>query len=110
MTHNRVLEAAGVTADADGVFTNVSNFEWANDELYYGQQILTDIGDSSPHLVIDTSRNGLGPGNTWCDPSGRAPGLSPTANTGYSYVDAFLWVKPAREADGCAGPAACTTG
>jgi len=99
------LKAAGVTTNADGVFTNVSNFEWTNDELYYGQQILTAIGDASLHLVIDTSRNGIGPGNTWCDPSGRTLGLSPTANTGYSYVDAFLWVKPPGEADGCADPA-----
>jgi endoglucanase len=100
-----VLEAAGVTADANGVFTNVSNFEWTNDELYYGQQILNDIGDLNLHLVIDTSRNGIGPGNTWCDPSGRALGLNPTANTGYSYVDAFLWVKPPGESDGCAAAA-----
>jgi endoglucanase len=99
------LEAADVTTDANGVFTNVSNFEWTNDELYYGQQILSDIGDSSLHLVIDTSRNGVGPGNTWCDPSGRSLGIDPTADTGYSYVDAFLWVKPPGESDGCADPA-----
>jgi endoglucanase len=101
----QVLEAAGVTANANGVFTNLSNFEWTNDELYYGQQILADIGSSSLHLVIDTSRNGGGPGNTWCDPAGRALGLAPTANTGYSYVDAFLWVKPPGESDGCADKA-----
>jgi endoglucanase len=100
-----VLKAASVTTDANGVFTNLSNFEWTNDELYYGQQILADIGSSSLHLVIDTSRNGAGPGNTWCDPSGRALGLSPTASTGYSYVDAFLWVKPPGESDGCADKA-----
>jgi endoglucanase len=100
-----VLQAADVTADADGVFTNISNFEWTNDELWYGQQILQDIGDSSLHLVIDTSRNGAGPGNTWCDPGGRALGLDPTANTGYAYVDAFLWVKPPGESDGCADAA-----
>lgn len=100
-----VLEAANVATDANGVFTNVSNFEWTNDELYYGQQILNDIGNSSLHLVIDTSRNGIGPGNTWCDPSGRSLGLDPTANTGYSYVDAFLWVKPPGESDGCAAAA-----
>jgi endoglucanase len=99
------LEAADVTSDANGVFTNVSNFEWTNDELYYGQQILTDIGDSSLHLVIDTSRNGAGPANTWCDPSGVALGMDPTANTGYSFVDAFLWVKPPGESDGCAAAA-----
>jgi endoglucanase len=99
------LKAAGVTTSADGVFTNVSNFEWTNDELYYGQQILAALGDSGLHLVIDTSRNGAGPGNTWCDPSGRAIGLPPTANTGYSFVDAFLWVKPPGEADGCADKA-----
>ena len=99
------LEAADVTTDANGVFTDVSNFEWNNDELWYGDQILQAIGDSSLHLVIDTSRNGAGPGNTWCDPSGRALGLTPTANTGYSYVDAFLWVKPPGESDGCADAA-----
>jgi endoglucanase len=99
------LEAADVTTDANGVFTNVSNFEWTNDELYYGEQILNDIGDSSLHLVIDTSRNGAGPSNTWCDPSGVALGMDPTANTGYSYVDAFLWVKPPGESDGCAAAA-----
>lgn len=96
------LEAADVTTDANGVFTNVSNFEWTNDELYYGQQILTDIGDSSLHLVIDTSRNGAGPSNTWCDPSDVSLGMDPTADTGYSDVDAFLWVKPPGESDGCA--------
>jgi endoglucanase len=99
------LEAASVTTDANGVFTDASNFEWNNDELWYGQQILQAIGDSALHLVIDTSRNGAGPGNTWCDPSGRALGLTPTANTGYSYVDAFLWVKPPGESDGCADAA-----
>jgi endoglucanase len=99
------LEAADVTTDADGVFTNVSNFEWTNDELYYGQQILSDIGDPSLHLVIDTSRNGAGPDNTWCDPSDVALGLDPTADTGYSDVDAFLWVKPPGESDGCAAAA-----
>jgi endoglucanase len=36
---------------------------------------------------------------------GRALGLTPTANTGYSFVDAFLWVKPPGEADGCADKA-----
>jgi endoglucanase len=99
------LKAADVTTDANGVFTNVSNFEWTNDELYYGEQILSDIGDSSLHLVIDTSRNGGGPASTWCDPSGVALGMDPTANTGYSYVDAFLWVKPPGESDGCAAAA-----
>jgi endoglucanase len=99
------LEAADVTTDANGVFTNVSNFEWTNDELYYGEQILNDIGDSSLHLVIDTSRNGAGPSNTWCDPSDVSLGRDPTANTGYSYVDAFLWVKPPGESDGCAAAA-----
>jgi endoglucanase len=99
------LEAASVTTAADGVFTDASNFEWNNDELWYGQQILQDVGDSSLHLVIDTSRNGAGPGNTWCDPSGRALGLAPTAATGYSFVDAFLWVKPPGESDGCADAA-----
>jgi endoglucanase len=84
---------------ADGFFLNVSNFKTTADETTYGTQISQQLGGK--HFVIDTSRNGLGPlGQEWCNPSGRAIGQKPTASTGNSLIDAFLWVKTPGESDG----------
>ncbi len=102
------LNAAGVKTSADGIFSNVSNFMNTSDEVNYDKQVLSALGNpSNLHIVVDTSRNGNGPapGNPWCDPSGRAIGQSPTANTGDPSVDAYLWVKPPGESDGCADAA-----
>ncbi|HYN96950.1 MAG TPA: glycoside hydrolase family 6 protein [Pilimelia sp.] len=99
------LRAAGVTS-ADGFFTNVANFRTTSDEVAYGRNILAALGDARLHQVIDTSRNGNGPnGSEWCDPAGRRIGNWPTTNTGEATVDAFVWVKPPGEADGCAAAA-----
>lgn len=100
------LAAADVATSANGIFSNVSNFLPTDTELAYDEQVLADLGDPSGlHIVVDTSRNGNGSGNTWCDPSGRALGEIPTANTGNSLVDAYLWVKDPGQADGCAASA-----
>ncbi|WP_169739870.1 glycoside hydrolase family 6 protein [Actinospica robiniae] len=100
------LQAADVVGSADGIFSNVSNFRSTADEVAYDKRILADLGNpSSLHIVIDTSRNGNGPGNTWCDPSGRALGHLPTVDTGSSVVDAYLWIKDPGQADGCAASA-----
>lgn len=74
------------------------------------------------HFVIDTSRNGQGPWTPttpypdpqdWCNPPDRGLGVRPTANTGISLLDAFLWVKIPGESDGeCTrglGPAGTTS-
>lgn len=70
------------------------------------------FGGAAPttHFVIDTSRNGQGPWNPpahpagdpqdWCNPPDRGLGLRPTADTGLSLVDAYLWVKIPGESDG----------
>ena len=100
------LAAADVEGSADGIFSNVSNFRSTSDEVAYDEQVLADLGDPPGlHIVIDTSRNGNGPGDTWCDPSGRALGHLPTADTGNALVDAYLWIKDPGQADGCAAPA-----
>ena len=102
------LTAASVKTSADGIFSNVSNFMATSDEVSYDKQVLSALGSpSNLHIVVDTSRNGNGPasGDPWCDPSGRALGQTPTANTGDSAVDAYLWIKPPGEADGCADAA-----
>jgi len=68
------------------------------------------------HFVVDTSRNGVGawtpaPGaytgdaQTWCNPPGRGIGVRPTANTGVTLVDAYLYAKTIGESDGT-----CTRG
>ncbi|MDQ1292987.1 MAG: endoglucanase [Actinomycetota bacterium] len=100
------LRAAGVLK-SDGFYSNVSNFHYTNDEINFGRNVLAALGNNSNmHQVIDTGRNGNGPaGSQWCDPSGRKIGSAPTLNTGQATVDAFLWVKPPGEADGCAATA-----
>jgi endoglucanase len=100
------LTEADVTTSANGIFSNASNFLPTDAEVDYDEQVLADLGDPSGlHIVVDTSRNGNGPGSTWCDPSGRALGQLPTANTGNPLVDAYLWIKDPGQADGCAAPA-----
>lgn len=99
------LRDAGVLS-ADGIFSNVSNFNYTSNEVAFDKSVLANLGNpANLHAVIDTSRNGNGPGSTWCDPSGRALGENPTADTGDPAIDAYLWVKPPGEADGCADPA-----
>jgi endoglucanase len=102
------LRSAGILTSADGLFTNVSNFNTTSNEVNFAKNVLASLGNpGNLHAVVDTSRNGNGPasGGAWCDPSGRAIGAYPTTNTGDSAIDAFLWVKPPGEADGCAGTA-----
>lgn len=100
------LQGAQVSASADGISVNTSNYNFTSDEVAYATAVLNAIGDSSLGFVVDTSRNGNGPlGEEWCDPPGRAIGQYPTTNTGVARADAFLWVKLVGEADGCAGAA-----
>ncbi|MBV1856310.1 glycoside hydrolase family 6 protein [Catellatospora tritici] len=99
------LQAAGV-ANAAGFFSNVSNFHWTADEVNFGRNVLNSLGNGNLHQVIDVSRNGKGAlGSEWCDPAGRGTGVAPTTATNEATVDAFLWVKPPGEADGCAAAA-----
>ena len=98
------LVAAGV-ADADGFYSNVANFNATSNESAYGRSILSSLagqGVNGKHQVIDTSRNG-GASGDWCgdDNTDRRIGQYPTTATGDANVDAFLWVKPPGEADGC---------
>ncbi|MEU7585597.1 glycoside hydrolase family 6 protein [Micromonospora sp. NPDC049230] len=102
-TANR-LRAAGVQY-ADGFFTNVSNYNSTSSEANFGRAVisaLNGMGISGKRQVIDTSRNG-GASGDWCgdDNTDRRIGQYPTTNTGDSNIDAYLWVKPPGEADGC---------
>jgi endoglucanase len=99
------LNAAGVRS-SDGIFSNVSNFNLTANEVSFDKAVLSALGNpANLHAVVDTSRNGNGSNGQWCDPSGRALGVTPTAGTGDAAIDAYLWVKPPGEADGCADAA-----
>jgi endoglucanase len=100
------LVLAGIR-HADGFFTNVSNFNSTANETAYSKRVLAALGNpGNLHAVIDISRNGNGPlTGSWCDPPGRRIGATPTTATGNPAIDAYLWVKPPGESDGCAAPA-----
>jgi endoglucanase len=102
------------TVDPDNIATWVYTDEW------YQQNMGTAV--PTTHFVIDTSRNGQGPrdasiyanapynqpasviqiltNGSWCNPPARGLGTHPTANTGVSLLDAYLWVKTPGESDG----------
>ncbi|SPM33673.1 Cellulase/cellobiase CelA1 [Mycobacterium rhizamassiliense] len=98
------LNQAGV-GHARGFSVNTANFFTTDDEIGYGEAIsgLTN----GAHYVVDTSRNGAGPAPdaelNWCNPSGRALGPPPTANTAGAHADAYLWIKRPGESDGSCG-------
>ena len=95
------LNQAGVD-HARGFSLNTANFFTTEDEIGYGEAI-SGLTNGS-HYVIDTSRNGAGPAPDspldWCNPSGRALGASPTAETAGAHADAYLWIKRVGESDG----------
>jgi endoglucanase len=99
----RRLQAAGI-ADAQGFALNVSNVQATAANVEYGERLSRLVGGK--HFIIDTSRNGI-PGNDpngWCNPGGRALGVTPTTRTSNALIDAFLWVKQPGESDGtCRG-------
>lgn len=99
------VKKAGVSYGR-GIAVNVSSFDSTKKEIAYGKAVIGKLG-MNKHIIIDTSRNGLGrntgsnggaPG--WCNPPGRALGVRPTSKTGNSMVDAYVWIKRPGESDG----------
>ncbi|MGW0483633.1 glycoside hydrolase family 6 protein [Nonomuraea sp. NPDC003214] len=96
------LNGAQVGTSADGIAVNTSNYRSTPGLVSYAKSVIAATGVSGLGAVIDTSRNGNGPaGSEWCDPAGRATGTWSTTDTGDPAIDAYLWVKPPGEADGC---------
>jgi len=56
------------------------------------------------HFIVDTGRNGVQDlreeWGDWCNVNGAGFGVRPTATTGDSLTDAFVWGKPGGESDG----------
>lgn len=98
------LNAAGV-ARARGFALNTTNYFTTEEQIGYGEEVSGMT--AGKHYVIDTSRNGNGPAEGdsfgWCNPSGRALGTPPTADTAGAHADAYLWVKRVGESDGSCG-------
>lgn len=92
------LAAAGV-ARARGFSLNVSGYTATSVNLPYGRDLSSRLGGTA-RFLIDTSRNGLGQGDTWCNPAGRALGSTMTSVTGEPLADAFTWIKQPGESDG----------
>jgi endoglucanase len=100
--------------DPDNIATWIYTTEW------YQQNMGTAV--PTTHFVVDTSRNGQGPldasiyanppynqpasvittltNGNWCNPPERGLGTHPTASTGVSLLDAYLWVKTPGQSDG----------
>jgi endoglucanase len=93
------LQSAGI-AKARGFSLNVSNFNRTSDENNFGSQVVAQL--PGKHFVVDTSRNGNGPtaDGQWCNPPGRALGVTPTTVTGNAAADAYLWIKILWQSDG----------
>lgn len=95
------LNAVGVD-QARGFSLNITNYYTTDEEIGYGETISALTNGS--HYVIDTSRNGAGPVPdaplSWCNPKGRALGVSPTTATAGAHADAYLWIKRVGESDG----------
>ncbi len=93
-----LLRQAGIEL-ADGFALNVSNHQTVSEEIAYGVQIATLIGNT--HFIIDTGQAGKKvEGKEWCNAPGRALGQIPTTDTGNALVAAFVWAKPPGESDG----------
>jgi endoglucanase len=112
---------AGGIAQADGFFTNASNYQSTANEKNYGNSLrtaLTARGVAGKQQIIDTSRNGVGPGPdvqgngwpNWCDNVNAKLGQAPTLNTGDPNIAGYLWIKPPGETDGCFGGSNTTGG
>ena len=88
-------------AKARGFSLNISAFDDTPAEVTYGELLGSTTGK---HYIVDTSRNGLGPGSTTCNPAGRALGQPPTTLTAAAGADAYLWIKHPGESDGACAP------
>jgi endoglucanase len=95
---------------AQGFFVNATHNDWTTTDIHYGQEIARMTGGK--HFIVQTDDNGRGPlvpndrkdnGNEdLCNPAGR--GVGPLSwNTGYAYVDGFLWFNNPGNSDGSCG-------
>ncbi|MGC9220052.1 MAG: glycoside hydrolase family 6 protein [Solirubrobacteraceae bacterium] len=97
-------------AQAQGFFVNATHNDWTTTDVHFGQEIAKLTGGK--HFIVQTDNNGRGPlvpadrakqGNELlCNPPDR--GTGPLSwDTGYEYVDGFLWFNNVGDSDGSCG-------
>ncbi|KAK4149508.1 glycoside hydrolase [Chaetomidium leptoderma] len=116
-----LYKEAGKPAAVRGLATNVANYNaWSVasapaytspnpnfDEKHYVEAFspLLNAAGFPAHFITDTGRSGRQPTGQlewghWCNAIGTGFGQRPSANTGHSMLDAFVWIKPGGECDG----------
>jgi endoglucanase len=96
-------------ATADDFSTWGLTDQWYSDNVESQTWVPYPGDEGLRRFVVDTSRNGHGPWTPtasypdpqdWCNPPDRGLGLLPTADTGITLIDAYLWIKIPGESDG----------
>ena len=84
-----------------GIALNTSNYR-SNEEMNALCERFCRASKRKYSCIVDTSRNYIGPpaSGEWCNVKHAGIGVPPTKNTGYEYIDYFVWVKPPGESDG----------
>jgi endoglucanase len=98
----RMLRFIGIRK-VRGFMLNVTHYAWTSDNIRYGRRVSRLVGGKP--FIVSTSYNGRGPIHYWlgrphrsalinvyCNPQRRGLGPSPTTQTGYAKVDAFMWI------------------
>lgn len=91
------LQGAGA-ARARGFSLDLANHQLTSNELSYGDAIATGLGGA--HFLIDTGRNGAGPGSSSCNDPAWALGPTPQIGSDDPLTDAYLWLKEPGISDG----------
>ena len=97
----------------------ITQYNFGPNEINYIQLLDSTIkqnalcGNQDFYYITDTGRNGNPNVRTnaqdcsnWCNIRGKI-GLSPTDDTALDKIDAYYWLKPPGESDGCAPSSAC---
>ncbi|GMF53391.1 unnamed protein product [Phytophthora fragariaefolia] len=101
-----VMKELGSSGRVKGVTINTSNYRSTDECAGYCKNFQTAMVSSDMSCIIDTSRNYNGsPTSDWCNVPTAGIGKPPTAETGVSNLDYFMWIKPPGESDG-----ECATG
>jgi endoglucanase len=101
------LKSAGLSK-ARGFAVNVSNYAFDATSRAYGADLSSRVGGKP--FIVDTSRNGQGPGDTWCNPAGRGLGQRFTVPANDPVVDVYTWLRGPGGSDGtCNGGSSAGT-
>ncbi|KAK7420799.1 hypothetical protein QQX98_002603 [Neonectria punicea] len=117
-----VYKDAGKPAALRGLATNVANYNgwslssapsYTSGNSIYDEKgfvhamgpLLEQNGWPGARFITDQGRSGKQPTGQaqwgdWCNAKGTGFGIRPSANTGDSLLDAFVWIKPGGESDG----------